>query len=261
MDDDIPGHVLLFHYGQDGSVATPIDVTPSPSLNRVPIFSNLAYGEKTSLLYGSSFLFAHTQPGPYAAFATVSGDGVPSSFNPLQGGDFGPPVSPNGCFTPSSEITLGYTHDGIFGLFYNATDSAVTVSSVTGGVANFVSRTGQFGTDCAAPLLRGAALDEPHNAFYAVLHTLDPIFETPVSAVLAQFNFNPMTGKISPQPAQQIRIETDDHIYIPRFGSRLFVFNATRVIAYTLTGNGPQNPESVPLAFPPQMLFGDTPRL
>jgi hypothetical protein len=75
------------------------------------------------------------------------------------------------------------------------------------------------------------------------------------------FNFDPATGNLSPKPAQQIPIDAADQIYVPQFGSRLFVFNGARLIAYTLTDNGPQSPELVPIAFPPDLLFGDTPRL
>ena len=261
-DNDMPGQVLLFHYGEDGSLAEPVDITPALA-GATTIFSDLAYGEKTSLLYGVSFNFAHTEPGSFPAFATVNPDGVASSFTPFQIQDSGPPPSSvDVCLGGGgSKTPLAYTHNGVFGLSYNGEQNAVTVESVSDGVANFASRTDVFGTDCAGPALSAAALDESHKAFYAVLQTFDPFFETPVSAVLARFTFNPATGKISPQPVQLIPIENKDHIYVPRFGSRLFVFNADRVIAYTLTGNGPENPQSVPLAFPPQMLFGDTPQL
>ena len=259
-NNDDPGHLLLFHYGQDGSIEGPIDV--SPPFTAVPIFSNLAYAEKTSLLYGTSFEFAHTEPGPYSAFATVSRDGVPSSFAPIKTGDFGPPLGPVFCFDGSPAIPLGYTRDGAFGLNYYSSDNTVRFVSVAGGVANFASRTGQFNTDCARPvLLRGAALDEPRKDFYVVLQTLDPSTFTPVSAVLARFKFNPATGNVSPQPIQQVPIEATDHIYVPLFGSRLFVFDGARLAAYTLTNNGPQDPQLVPIAFPPDLLFGDIPRL
>jgi hypothetical protein len=268
-NNDDPGHLLLFHYGQDGSIEGPIDV--SPPFTRVPIFSNLAYAKKTSLLYGTSFDFAHTQPGRYSAFATVSRDGVPSSFTPFTFGEAGPPPGPVFCFGSGSVIPLAYTRDGAFGLTYYTGDNTVTVVSVAGGVANFASRTGQFNTDCARlVLLHGAALDEPHRAFYVVLQTIDPQLLTPVSAVLARFNFDPATGNVSPQPLQQVPIETTDHtfvpltgsrLFVPLFGSRLFVFDGARLAAYTLTNNGPQDPQLVPIAFPPDLLFGDVPLL
>lgn len=261
-NDETPGQRLLFHYAEDGSVVGPIDVTPVFTEQRhdsVPIFSDLAYGEKTSLLYGTSYNFAATDRGQFPAFATVGSEGIPSSFTSFTDGEAGPPPSIDSCFVSGSVLPLAYTRDGAFGLFYNGGENAVTVKSVTGGVANFASRTDQFGMDCAGPVLREAALDEPHKALYTVLQTLDPQFGTSISAVLARFNFNPATGKVTPKPVQQIPIEVADHIYVPRFGSRLFVFNGARVIAYALTDNGPQNPELVPVAFPPALLFGDTP--
>ncbi|PYY17622.1 MAG: hypothetical protein DMG60_10925, partial [Acidobacteria bacterium] len=76
------------------------------------------------------------------------------------------------------------------------------------------------------------------------------------------FNFDRATGSISPKPVQQISIAATDRIYIPRYGSQMFVFGrSTSLTAYTLTNDGPQNPELVPLAFAPNLLFGDVPRL
>jgi hypothetical protein len=261
---DTPGHMLLFHYDQDGTVTAPVDVTPEVNRYSVAVFSDFAYGEKTALLYGRSYNFAHTQPGPIPAFATVAPNGFPSSFTQFNAGtENGPPLtSSDFCFDGGGALPLAYTRDGAFQVSYNSEENALTVTSVEGGVSNFASRTDQFGTDCTGPIVRGAALDEPHNALYAVLQTLDAQVSTPVSAVLARFNFDRATGSISPKPVQQISIGATDRVYIPRYGSQVFVFgNRTNLTAYALTVDGPQNPKLAPVAFAPNLLFGDVPRL
>ena len=262
---DTPGHILLFHYNQDGTVTGPIDVTPALDRYSVAVFSDLAYGDKTHLLYGTSYVFAHTQPGPLPSFATVTGNGVPSSFASFKAGGQPAPVltSANFCLISGGAQPLAYTHDGSFQVSYNSEQNALTVTSITSeGVAGFAARSEQFGTDCSGPIVRGAALDEPHNALYAVLQTLDPKMSTPVSAVLARFTFVPTTGAISSAPVQQIPIGAIDRIYIPLNGSRIFdLSNSASLIMYTLTDEGPQNPQPVGLAFTPDLLFGDVPRL
>ena len=261
---DTPGHILLLHYNQDGTVAGPVDVTPPLNRYSVAVFSDLAYGEKTALLYGRSYYFAHTQPGPFPAFATVTSEGVPSSFTWYTAGPKTVPqlTSWDFCLDGGGALPLAYTRDGAFQVSYNSEENALTVTSVERGVANFASRTDQFGTDCAGPVVNGAALDEHHKAIYAVLQTLDAQVSAPVSAVLARFDFDSATGSISPKPVQQISIAATDRLFIPRYGSNIFVFGRrTSLTAYALTGEGPQNPELVPLSFVPDLLFGDVPRL
>ncbi|PYY04049.1 MAG: hypothetical protein DMG64_05740 [Acidobacteria bacterium] len=262
---DTPGHLLLFHYDPDGTITGPTDVTPSIDRYSVPTFSDLAYGEKTQLLYGTSYIFAHTQPGPLPAFATVSKDGVPSSFASFKPGGQPAPVltTANFCLISGGSQPLAYTRDGSFQVSYNSEQNALTVMSITGeGVAGFAARTEQFGTDCSGPVVRGAALDEPHNALYAVLQMLDAKISTPLSAVLARFTFDPMTGAISSAPVQQIPVGATDRIYIPRYGSRIFVLGkSSSLMIYALADERPTNPQTEILAFTPDLLFGDVPKL
>ena len=262
---DFFGHVFLVHYDRDGSLSQPIDAT----LENNPLsFLGVGigvYGEKTGLLYGGSSLSGH-EPTPFPVFAPVTRDGLVSSFRRFTVGNSGPPPVFIPCSSGSSGQVLAYTRDGTFQIGYDPNQNVLTVASITSdGVTNFASRTESFGGGCTGPIvvLRAAALDEAHHALYAVLQTLDPFTDAPVSAVLARFSFNLMTGAISSEPTQQISIAaTTNRIYIPRYGSRVFIYDlfdhvSTNVTTYTLTDDGAQNPQQVGLAFSPDFLFGD----
>ncbi|HLW54905.1 MAG TPA: hypothetical protein VKW06_18865 [Candidatus Angelobacter sp.] len=265
---DFFGHLLLVHYDRDGSIRQPIDATPPENNPFSPaVEGNLAYGEKTSLLFGSSSLSAH-EPTAFPVFASVTPAGLPSSSFARFTTNSPPPVTtPSKCFSGGGKV-LAYTRDGTFEISYDGEQNALIIATISSsGAADFAGRTDTLGADCSGPIVRAAALDETHNALYAVLQTLDANTEAPISAVLARFNFDPMTGAISSAPVQQISIAaTTNRVYIPRYGSRVFIYDvfdhsATNLTTYALTGDGPQNPQQVGFSFSPDLLFGDVPIL